>query len=90
MKLEMKVNQMRILATLAALACLVSGCALWLLGFQGVGVALAVSSAVAVLALSVVKSPGVEEEPTALETGLDWGLLVTGLGAFAVTRDSFF
>lgn len=86
----MKVNQMRILSTLAALACLVSGCVLWLLGFQGIGVALAISSAVVFLALSVLKSPEAEEEPTALETGLDWGLVIAGLGAFAVTRDSFF
>lgn len=81
---------MRILPTLAALACLITGCVLWLLGLQSVGVALAVSSAVLILAFSVVQSPKTEESPSSLEAGLDWALVVAGLAAFALTRDSFF
>lgn len=81
---------MRILLLLASVACLISGCILWLIGFHPAGTALAISSGVLVLVFSVVQPPEKEDNPTPLETSLDWALVAVGLGAFAITKDVFF
>lgn len=81
---------MRILSALASLVCLVSGCVLWLVGFQTAGAALAVSSAVLILVFSVVRPSSEGTNPDKLERRLDWGLVVAGLVGYAVTRDLFF
>ena len=81
---------MRILLLLASVACLISGCVLWFIGFQTAGTALAISSGVLVLIFSVVQPPEEESNPTQLETVLDWSLVAIGLGAFVITKDMFF
>lgn len=81
---------MRILLVLVALVCLVSGCVLWLIGFQAAGVALTISSTALALFLSFARQSEEEGHHDKLQTKLDWGLVATGLIAFALTWDTFF
>lgn len=81
---------MKTTGTLAAMLCLLAGVTLWMLGHVVPGIALAVSSAVLILAISVIDNPEKPNDNSRLENWLDLGLILAGLAAFTITKDAFF
>lgn len=81
---------MRKLSSLAALASLTLGLALWMFGYPVVGTALAASSAVLVLVITTASPQADRVENGRLELTLDFLLIMAGLVGFLITKDFFF